>query len=183
MIGFIKPIRKIISLITMNTPDDLHMKKPEWPESEQWGRELAAHVKEVSSTDEPVKIVAVLPNSITKGVVAMATNVWRIRSKLLDSTTTEAREEISKDDLRKLSRYIDATLEAFNGMGFEIKDRTGEIFDYGLPEKVVTAQPREGLSKEMIVETIRPTIYFKDQIAQQGEVVIATPVSDSAKKE
>ena len=44
----------------------------------------------------------------------------------------------------------------------EVKDRTGEAFDYGLPEKVVTAQPQPGLTREIIIETIRPTIYWND---------------------
>jgi len=65
-------------------------------------------------------------------------------------------------------------------VGMEVKDRTNEPFDYGLPEKVVTTQPQEGLSKEIIIETIRPTIYWNGQIAQQGEVVIATPAASTS---
>ena len=45
-------------------------------------------------------------------------------------------------------------------MGLEIKDHTGDAFDYGLPLKVVTSQPTLGLTKESVLETIKPTIYW-----------------------
>jgi len=48
-------------------------------------------------------------------------------------------------------------------------------FDYGLPLKVVTTQPTPGITKESVIETIKPTIYWQKQIIQMGEVVIATP--------
>lgn len=62
-------------------------------------------------------------------------------------------------------------------MGLEVKDHTGDAFDYGLPLKVVTTQPTPGITREMVVETIKPTIYWERQIIQAGEVVIATPAA------
>ena len=56
-----------------------------------------------------------------------------------------------------------------------IKDHTGEIFDYGLPLNVVTTQPSPGITKERVLETLKPTIYWQEQMIQMGEVVIATP--------
>ena len=73
--------------------------------------------------------------------------------------------------------------QSLSGIGMEVKDRTGEAFDYGLPEKVLTAQPQPGLTREIIIETVRPTIYWNTQIAQPGEVVIGTPPEISGKKE
>jgi hypothetical protein len=112
----------------------------------------------------------------------LAMNAWRIRVRLTDSDR-EPREEIGKDDLKKINRYCDAMFQSLSGIGIEVKDRTGEVFDYGLPEKVLTAQPQLGLTREIIVETVRPTIYWNTQIAQPGEVVIGTPPEESQKKE
>jgi hypothetical protein len=44
-----------------------------------------------------------------------------------------------------------------------------------LPLKVVTSQPAPGIARETVIETIKPTIYWQQQIIQTGEVVIATP--------
>ena len=41
--------------------------------------------------------------------------------------------------------------------------------------KVLAFQPTPGLTRERIVETIKPTIYFADQTLQMGEVIVATP--------
>jgi hypothetical protein len=56
-----------------------------------------------------------------------------------------------------------------------VKDHTGDVFDYGMPLKVVTTQPSPGINKERVTETIKPTIYWQNKIIQMGEVVIATP--------
>jgi hypothetical protein len=162
----------------MEIPKDLKLLPPlERPDVGEFAREIAKHLQGVRPAVAPGStIVEVIPENVAKALIATATNVWRIRSRISDSSTHELKEEITKDDLRKLSRYVDSIIESFAGVGIEIKDRTGEAFDYGLPEKVVTAEPQAGLTKEIIVETIRPTIYWKNQIAQQGEVVIATPL-------
>jgi hypothetical protein len=124
----------------------------------------------------PIKIVEhALPSHFTKAVLTVATNAWKLRSRLIDLKSGEPREDLKKEDVRKLSRHIDAIFEAFGQIELEVKDRTGEPFDYGLPEKVVTTQPQPGLKKEQIIETLRPSIYWNKQLAQQGEVVIATP--------
>jgi hypothetical protein len=36
-------------------------------------------------------------------------------------------------------------------------------------------QPTVGLTRDMIIETIKPTIYFKDNLVQTGEVIVGTP--------
>jgi len=117
----------------------------------------------------------VLPPHFVKSLLAVATNAWRLRSRLVNTDTGEPRDDLKKEDVRKLVRHLEAIFESFSQIELEIKDRTGEAFDYGLPEKVITTQPQPGLKKEQIIETIRPSIYWNNQLAQQGEVVIATP--------
>jgi hypothetical protein len=152
----------------MEIPKDLKMIDASFPAAGEIAR-------------EPAPVVERVPDSFVKAVIAIATNAWRIRAKVADSTG-ESKEEISKDDVKKVNRYLETVFHTLSGIGMEIKDRTGEAFDYGLPEKVVTAQPQPGINKERILETLRPTIYWGNQIVQQGEVVIATP-EESAKQE
>ena len=65
-------------------------------------------------------------------------------------------------------------------MGLTIRDRTGQSFDYGMPEKVIDAKPQPGITKERVFETLRPTVtwttnFWKEAMIQKGEVIIQTP--------
>jgi hypothetical protein len=47
---------------------------------------------------------------------------------------------------------------------------------------VVAAEKRAGITREMVAETIRPSILFGDQLVKPGEIVIAVP-EETAKDE
>lgn len=112
---------------------------------------------------------AIPPNMILS-MADIATNTWKAKSKMMDGSSGEVR-----DEMKRVFRHIESIFESFQEMGLEIKDHTGDAFDYGLPLKVVTTQPTQGITKESVLETIKPTIYWQKQIIQMGEVVIATP--------
>jgi len=131
---------------------------------------LPQNAGKAPKTGDVVRAVEVIPSSIAKMMATVATNAWRLKSKMTDGDKGEV-----KDEWKRLYRHVEAILESFAEVGLEIKDRTGEAFDYGLPEKVVTTQPRATITKELVIETLKPTIYFNHQILQRGEVVIATP--------
>jgi hypothetical protein len=163
----------------MKIPKDLRIDPAEWPDLGELVREVAnlIHDEATPTAMSGTRTVERLPDDVAKALVVMATNAWRIRVRLTDSNSGEPRDEVGKNELKKINRYVEAIFEVLTGIGMEVKDRTGEAFDYGLPEKVVTAHAQPGLTKEMIIETLRPTIYWRSQIAQQGEVVIGTPPS------
>jgi hypothetical protein len=169
----------------MKIPEDLKLQPPEWPNVSELAREVANLIQDEAAPTaiSGTRTVERLPDNVVKALLAMATNAWRIRVRLTDSTSGEPRDEVGKDELKKLNRYVEAIFESLGGIGMKVKDRTGEAFDYGLPEKVVTAHQQPGLTKEMIIETLRPTIYWGSQIAQQGEVVIGTPPAMPEDKE
>lgn len=169
----------------MNIPKELRIHLAEWPEVAELAREVANLIQDDAAPTaiSGTRTVERLPDNVAKALLAMTTNAWRIRVRLTDSTTGEPRDEVGKNELKKLNRYVEAIFEVLTGIGMEVKDRTGEAFDYGLPEKVVTAHSQPGLTKEMIIETLRPTIYWGSQIAQQGEVVIGTPLQVAENKE
>jgi hypothetical protein len=165
----------------MEIPEELTVPNPTWPDARELARELAKQLSGRSQAElaDAKIIVEVISPTLGKPIVNLANNVWRLRAKLVDPISNEIKEDITKDDVKKMARYLDAMYAVLGEIGIEIKDRTGETFDYGLPEKVVTAQPQEGLSSERIIETVRPTIYWNEKIAQQGEVIIATPITPS----
>ena len=100
----------------------------------------------------------------------IATNAWRGQLRLANWPGDELLAE-----RKRLERNFESILVGLEGFGVRVKDHTGEVYDYGQALKVVAAQPQEGIAKEVVTETIRPTVYWLESIIQRGEVVIATP--------
>lgn len=145
----------------------------EFPEKEKLLAKLVQNQEAMLSTlqrdGEAVRYA--VPANVTKALAVIATNIWKAKTKMVDASSGEVH-----DDMKRVYRHIESIFQAFQDMGLEVKDHTDEPFDYGLPLKVVTTQPTPGITKERVVETIKPTIYWQNQIIQHGEVVIATPV-------
>lgn len=161
----------------MKIPPDLRLPTLDFPDAADMFRSLQP--EGIAGADDARGIS--IPIEFAREVVSMATQVWRIQTRVIDPLEGEPKELVSREDIRRIVRSLESMVGSLRQIGVEIKDRTGETFDYGLPEKVVSAQPQAGLTKERIVETMRPTIYWGNSIAQQGEIVIATPpaVSDT----
>ncbi len=98
----------------------------------------------------------------------VGTLVWRVQQRL--ATTGEHTKQ-----LQRLSRDIERTQDALTQGGIEIKDHTGGDYDGGMALRVITSQPVPSLARRQIIETLRPTIYYRDRIIQMGEVVVGVP--------
>jgi hypothetical protein len=64
-------------------------------------------------------------------------------------------------------------------MGVVIRDQLNEPYDPGLPVNVLTFQPMPGLTRDTIIEVVRPTIIWQERVLQIGEVVVGTPANSS----
>jgi hypothetical protein len=155
-------------------PDEFKLPVPQWPNEQKVIDAVTTQIKAMLEQRENTSgdVRYAVPPNVIKAMADIATNVWKAKSKMVDSASGEAREE-----MKRVYRHIEGVLESFEEIGLEIKDHTGDAFDYGLPLKVVTTQPTQGIIKESVTETIKPTIYWQKQIIQMGEVVIATPAS------
>jgi hypothetical protein len=111
---------------------------------------------------DPEKFMALLKD--------VATNAWKAQVRL----SNEA-EDAKPPIHRRLERNMEAIIASLSEFGVRIKDHTGDAYDYGQLIKVVATQPQAGLLREVVTETLRPTIHWDDQLIQQGEVVIAIP--------
>jgi hypothetical protein len=105
----------------------------------------------------------------------IAIHAWRMQRRMTDRVTKEVKEEH-----KAMHRSVAGIQETLTAMGFTVRDREGDFYDYGLPEKVVAAEKRAGISREMVVETIRPSVFFGDQLLKPGEIVIAVPEDATA---
>jgi hypothetical protein len=106
----------------------------------------------------------------------LATQVWRAMGKTVDPATGEPREE-----MRRVHRHIEGALDVLKQMGLTINDWVNQPYDAGLPVKVLTFQPAPGLERDTILETVRPTVMWKNRLVQLGEVVVGTPVGSREK--
>lgn len=111
-----------------------------------------------------------------KAIVQFASQSWRLSGVLMDPETEQPKPELNPQDIRKLSNIAEAMQEIVQSLGVRVIDRCGEDFHPGLPDVVVTEEPREGISKERIIRTIRPTILHGQTMVQRGEIDIAVPM-------
>ena len=152
----------------MELPSDLNIPEPDFNKPLDIVKELAIGPTEAARGEGPktrsTKPAEALQAACAEETLAIVINAWKIKSRMTDALSKELKEELAKDDVKKISRYLESIFDSFARLGIEIIDRTGECFDYGLPEKVVTAKPQDGICKELVLETLRPTIKWNNQI-------------------
>lgn len=119
---------------------------------------------------ELIQKVEILPNSVIQAFSTIATNAWRLRNKMIDVESGEP-----KDEMRRVCRHVEAILDALSHIGVEVKDMKDRAYDTGMALKVITFEKTPGLTREKIVETIRPTVTFQGSLIQIGEVIVGTP--------
>lgn len=145
----------------MNSQPDFRIPPPDWPKEMPVLQRLAA---------AEVAVVREFEQKAASTFCEIAIHAWRMQRRMTDRMTKEVKEEH-----KAMHRSVAGILEALTGMGFTLRDRESEFYDYGLPEKVVAAEKRAGISREMVAETIRPSIMYGDQLIKAGEIVIAVP--------
>ena len=100
----------------------------------------------------------------------LATGLWRLRSKMVQPGTGQP-----LDSMTRAYRHFESVWDALTGEGVKVHDNTGEPFHRGRALLVRAFQPMPGLGREVIVETIKPTVYFKNDLIQKGEVIVGSP--------
>jgi len=136
----------------------------------------------VAATLEAMPPVVPIPaastglEELTGSLAGLATQVWRARNRIIDPETGEPREE-----MRRIYRHIEGAFESFTQMGLTINDWSKQPYDAGLPVKVLTFQPTPDLQRDTVLEAVRPTVIWKDQVLQMGEVIVGIPQSAEEK--
>jgi hypothetical protein len=102
----------------------------------------------------------------------LGTGLWRLRQKMVQPGTEQPLE-----NMQRAYRHFQATWDVLSQAGLEVRDHTGTPYDAGLSITVIAFEPTPGVGREMVVETIKPTIYYKSQRIQRGEVIVGTPVT------
>jgi hypothetical protein len=109
---------------------------------------------------------------LLKLVGEIGTIIWRLQKR-------SAAEIDPPEKIRRVSRDIESASDILCQGDIEIRDHTGQIYDGGMGLRVIAYQPMPGLSRAKIIETIRPTIYYRNKIVRIGEVIVGTPEKDT----
>jgi hypothetical protein len=107
-----------------------------------------------------------------KFIAELATGLWRMRARMVEPETDRV-----FDSMRRPFRHLESVWELLRAAGIDIQDHTSEVFNSGLALSVIAFQPTEGLERERVLETIRPSIYRHERVVQMGQVIVGTPVT------
>jgi molecular chaperone GrpE (heat shock protein) len=133
-----------------------------------------AERRDAPASSEPDRIaiqVSAAKDFINRDSISeLSTHMWRMGKRLVDQKSGRPLEET-----RKVFRHYEACIDTLKKAGIEILDHTGEPFDAGLSLQVLTYQPTEGLDRDRVIETVRPTVYLGEDRIQMGVVIVGTP--------
>ena len=100
----------------------------------------------------------------------LGTGLWRMRKSIVPEGSSEPAEEN-----RRTFRHLESVWDALSEQGVEIKNHTGDVVVGGEALKIIAFQPTSGLIRDQVIETIRPTIYYRGKMIQTGEVIVGKP--------
>ena len=108
----------------------------------------------------------------TDFLAEIAIGIWRLKRSLL-------REDLGSQDIttKRSWKFLERLLALLESRGIRIQDKTGEPYDVGMALRVVTAEERADLSRELIIETITPTVFCRENIIHAGEVIVGKPAT------
>lgn len=119
------------------------------------------------------KVVAV--EDLVKGIAAAASALWKLHARV-----ERERQEQAFDPPKWLLRQLEGAQDALHAAGIEAKGHTGDKYVPGLAVNVIAFQPQAGITFDVIAETLKPSVFFRDGLIQPGEVIVSTPVVDDA---
>ena len=157
----------------MKIPKDLDLKNVDFPDLSEIAEQLGnAKINDPSSSygENQVQLIA-----MQKAFLSVANQFWRLTTAVIEKDQGEIKGDLNEQDLKRVGRAMDSMKETFESIGIKIIDKTGDAFDPGFPDQVVTEEPRKGITKEQVIRTIRPTILWQQKMVQRGEIDIAVP--------
>lgn len=103
-------------------------------------------------------------------LVDLGCATWRLCQRMFDPDTGEAR-----DEFRQMARHVAIIRDRLSELGLQIQDHTGKPYDSGQSLEVLAFQPTDGIPSETVIETIRPSLYLREQRILKGQVIVGTP--------
>lgn len=146
--------------------------EPHW--TEEQCDELEGFVQALTALAAPSVVEAdVVPVEVGRESVAdkaladAATNLWRAQRKLLGAE--------GNTQSRQAGRYLRTCREALTDAGLVVQDHEGDAFHPGRSLEVLVFEEDPKLAVETVLETVRPSIYYRDRRIQMGQVIVGRP--------
>ncbi|KUL24360.1 hypothetical protein [Streptomyces regalis] len=131
---------------------------------------VAAVLAEVEAAEALAERARTPQGAGTDALLGAAIGIWRALRKLDQSAGT-----LSAADLRQVRRQVHASRQALADDGLEIQEHDGLPFDSGQSLEALVFQDEPGLDREVVLETVRPSVYFRGERIQMGQVVVGRP--------
>lgn len=160
------------SLRQLMFPKEFRIAKPVWPVDIK--ESVARLIQQIE--DESMKNQSVDGSGENFGLdkadllANVATGLWRARKNLVVEGA-----DTPRDGMGKVFRHVQSVFDELETAGIQIRDHTKEKWVDGRSINVVAFQPMPELSHEIIIETIKPSVFYNDQHIQKAQVIVGTP--------
>ena len=122
------------------------------------------HSNSTASLDKPIKV--------DQGFfVDLGFATWKLQQRMFDIGTGEA-----KSEFRQLVRHVVTIRDRLIDLGLQIQDHTGNPYDSGQSLEVLAFQPTDGIANEVVIETVRPSLYLQGHRILKGQVIVGSPL-------
>lgn len=113
----------------------------------------------------------VLHENLKKFLCTLAIEIWRLHRKV-----ERLNSNITPDDQAGLSFSVNRLESGLRDIGLECREYTNQPYDAGMQLTVLAYEPHEGVhgNREIIHQTVSPSVFFGGQLLQQGEVVVSS---------
>ncbi|WP_433796971.1 hypothetical protein [Actinoplanes sp. CA-252034] len=134
---------------------------PTWPVTRH--DRLAALIAELDAA-------AAEPDLDTRSLATAATNLWRARRRLAQQAGDDGAQA------RQAGRYLRMCQEALTDAGLVVRDHDGETFHSGRSLEALVFNDDENVITETVTETVRPSVFLREERIQMGQVIVGCPV-------
>jgi hypothetical protein len=140
------------------------------PRDTQDASHVLATAHEALSTSAPIaRTTHIDPRTLRSSICAIATAAWRLRRTLAPAAAP------IPDEMRRILHHLMAIQDALSELGITVQEHDRTPFITGTALKVLTFQQTPDLLHELVLETIKPSIYLRGELIQMGEVIVGTP--------
>lgn len=153
-------------------PPEFRIPRPVWPDGVQ--RDYENVVKTLATLAErPAQPERPADPADDGALAEAALGLWRTQRRV-ESEDPEGTSQVT----RQLRRHIQTAWKGLANAGITVQEHDNEPHDVGLTLEVVAREPRPGLSRDTVVETVAPSILRSGRVIRTGEVVVGYPVED-----
>lgn len=105
-------------------------------------------------------------------VSSLAIEIWRLEKRIEIAKAGLSKESVASD--QAILDQVQRIKDVFKKQDIEVHEHTGVSYNDGLSLKVLHVEEIDSIpkGKMQVIETVKPSIYFKGQVVFHGEVIV-----------